>query len=266
MLLALRQTKWRLGQSKRLTLSFNRPSDIRYRNFMAALHRDVTVDWYMEVGCRQGLSLAHSRSKSIAVDPFFRMESNVINEKPAFHAFQATSDDFFESRFLENSGIRLSLSFLDGMHLFEYLLRDFIATERNTRPEGVIMLHDCCPFNSVMTTRDLDNLPRGAWTGDVWKLIPILQDHRPDLNLTILGCKPSGLVIIDGLDPGNDTLACNYDAIVAEYADVSIDDYGPEAFYKRFDYTDVRTFMKDDFAVFDQIAIDPTASPTWITP
>ncbi len=32
------------------------------------------------------------------------------------------------------------------------------------------------------------------WTGDVWKLIPILQRYRPDLQLTLFDAPPSGLV------------------------------------------------------------------------
>jgi hypothetical protein len=247
-------------------LSFNRPTDIRYRKFLGTLHQNVTVDWYLEVGCRQGHSLAHSRSKSIAVDPFFRMETNVINEKPVFHTFQMTSDAFFGSGFLEKNDIRLGLSFLDGMHLFEYLLRDFIATERNSLENGFIMLHDCCPFDSDMTTRDLDNLPPGAWTGDVWKLIPILQQYRPDLTMTVLGCKPSGLVIINGLNPDDDTLTRNYDKIVADHVDVSIDDYGPDKFYGLFDYTKAEDVSNNGYAFFDSIAINSEAVPQWVTP
>ena len=82
------------------------------------------------------------------------------------------------------------------MHLYEYLLRDLIATERNSSPDGFIMLHDCCPFDHGMTTRDLDNLPDGPWTGDVWKIIPILQAHRPDLKIDVLDCRTTGLVVL----------------------------------------------------------------------
>lgn len=99
--------------------------------------------------------------------------------------------------------IKLSFSFLDGMHLFEFLLRDFIAAEKASGPNGVIAMHDCCPFSHEMTTRDLDNLPQGggAWTGDVWKLIPILREYRPDLKLTVLNAAPTGLVFVSGLKP-----------------------------------------------------------------
>lgn len=63
-----------------------------------------------------------------------------MGEKPALHLFQATSDDFFASDFLRRDGIRLGLSFLDGMHLYEFLLRDVMNTEAASDPNGVI----CC--------------------------------------------------------------------------------------------------------------------------
>ena len=52
---------------------------------MRQLHASAVFDWYLEVGCRNGLSFAPVRSKTIAVDPYFRIESNVINEKQAGH-------------------------------------------------------------------------------------------------------------------------------------------------------------------------------------
>lgn len=76
--------------------------------------------------------------------------------------------------------MKLSVSFLGGMHLFEYLLRDFIGTEKNSTKNSIILLHDCCSFDHTMTTRDLECIPRFAWTGDV------------------LDCKPTGLVALPG--------------------------------------------------------------------
>ena len=171
-----------------------KPMGMPYYRFLSRLHASTLLDWYLEVGCREGLSFAPVVGKTIAVDPFFRAEINIINRKPELHVFQAKSDDFFASGFLARNGIRLSAAFLDGMHLFEYLLRDFMNTEAQSDPKGVIMLHDCVPYSFEMTTRDLENLPKGSWTGDVWKLIPILQAWRPDLMLTVLDCRPTGLV------------------------------------------------------------------------
>ncbi|MES2914862.1 MAG: class I SAM-dependent methyltransferase [Pseudomonadota bacterium] len=247
---------------------FVKPLGLQYRRFLATLHSRLIFDWYLEVGCRSGESFAPVRSKTIAIDPFFRAEINIIGKKPALHVFQATSDDFFASGFLQRNDIRLSLAFLDGMHLFEYLLRDFMNTEARMDPKGVIMLHDCVPYGQNMTQRDLDNLPEGAWTGDVWKLIPILQHWRPDLTITVLDCQPTGLVCVSGLDPDNRVLADNYDRLVAEYADMDIKDFGVERFFASFDYIGARLAARKGFQLFRPVALpaDAGLEPQPVTP
>lgn len=241
---------------------------LRYTRFLRRAHAATLVDWYMEVGCRTGRSMAGVRSKTIAVDPFFQIEQNVIGAKPAFHSFQTTSDAFFQSGFLENNEIALSLSFLDGMHLFEFLLRDFISTEANSLPEGVIALHDCIPSDHAMTTRDLDNLPSGGWTGDVWKLLPILAAYRPDLSVKVLDCAPTGLVMVSNLDPADTTLAENYEAILADYLELSLEAYGVSRFFDGFDLLDAKAVANDGFRMLDGVRLgaDLALSPQKITP
>lgn len=247
---------------------FKQANGLKYTRFMQALHRDRLFDWYMEVGCRTGRIFAPVRGKTIAVDPFFRVEDNVIGIKPALHIFQQTSDDFFASGFLKAAKVKLSFSFLDGMHLFEFLLRDFIATEKASHPKGVIALHDCCPFSHEMTTRDLDNTPKRAWTGDVWKLVPILAKHRPDLTVTVLDASPTGIVMVSGLNPKSTVLEKAYAQIVAEYSDLTLQDFGLQAFNDSFDYHDTAAFIAAGYPLFDDVALDPAGvlKPERITP
>ncbi len=249
-------------------MEFKRPDDMRYVRFLKRLHRRVMFDWYMEIGCRTGRTFAHVRGKTIAVDPFFRIETNVIGVKPELHLFQRTSDEFFASGSLSALGVRLGFSFLDGMHLAEYLLRDFINTEKHSHPGGVIALHDCCPYSYKMTTRDVGNAPKDAWTGDVWKLIPILQEHRPDLTVTVLGCRPTGLVLISGLDPDNRTLESGYEAIVRDWVDVTLEDYGAQRFYGRFDYVQCAEIEAGGYALFDEVRLSDQAAsrPRFVSP
>lgn len=241
---------------------FKPASGMHYHRFLRNLHETTLLDWYMEIGCRDGSSFAPVRSKTIAVDPFFRVERNVIGDKPALHIFQQTSDDFFASGFLDALNIRLSLSFLDGMHLFEYLLRDVIQTERRSHPDGVIALHDCCPFDHEMTTRDLDNIPEAAWTGDVWKLLPILQQYRPDLKIDVLNCKPTGLVILSNLDPANTVLSDSYDQILADWMEVTLQDHGAERFYDSFDYVNARNQAHQGHPLLSAVKLDDSAAFT----
>lgn len=247
---------------------FNRPDDIRYLRFLRQLHDSVLFDWYMEIGCRAGKTFAPVRSRTIAVDPFFQVETNVIGTKPALHVFQQTSDAFFESGFLKAADVKLGFGFLDGMHLFEYLLRDFMNTEKHSDPGGVIALHDCCPFNHAMTTREIDPPPSGAWAGDVWKIIPILQEMRPDLTITVLGCKPSGLVLVSNLDPESRKLSSNYDALVRQWTPVTLESYGTDKFFGSFDYVPCSDISGDGFALFDKVRLpeDSAMKPSYVTP
>jgi hypothetical protein len=236
-----------------------KPHGTRFRNFLGWLHGEMLFDWYLEIGCRKGDSFAPVRSKTIAVDPFFRAEIDIIGKKPALHVFQATSDDFFAGGFLQRNDIKLSVSFLDGMHLFEYLLRDFMNTEAASDPKGVIMMHDLVPHNLGMTTRDLTSI-RGAWTGDVWKLLPILQRWRPDLTLTMLNLRPTGVLCASNLSPENRVLQENYDAIVAEFIDLDIEAYGVECYFASFDYTDAIAMREAGFPLFRPLALDPATA------
>ncbi len=235
--------------------SFRANDGLRYAKFLDRLHREMAFDWYMEIGCRAGRTFAPVASKTIAVDPLFRADGNIIGAKPRLFVFQEKSDDFFASKFLKQMGIKLSFSFLDGLHLFEFLLRDFYNTEANSDPHGVIALHDCVPFNEGMLTRDIDNIPGGAWTGDVWKLIPILRKYRPDLKLTVLNCNPTGLVLISNLDPDNKDLKKNYDKIVADWTQIDLVTFGLDRFYGSFEPVDPVEFSAAGYKIFDDIRL-----------
>ena len=247
---------------------FARPMGLAYDAFFRQVHASYLFDWYMEIGCRTGAIFSFARGKTIAVDPYFLAKTNVIGSKSALHVFQATSDEFFASNFLVKNDVKLSLSFLDGMHLFEFLLRDFINTERQSNPNGFIAIHDCCPTNHAMTTRDLNDLPPGEWTGDVWKLIPILQEYRPDLRIAVLNCSRTGLVLVSNLSPDNDALTKNYDTIVKAYVDVDLESFGVERFFSSFAYADAQRFLEDGAHFFGPIALKPenALTPVFVTP
>ena len=213
----------------------------------------------MEIGCRKGDSFAPVRSKTIAVDPFFRAQIDVIGKKPTPHVFQATRDDSFATGFLKRNDIRLSVSFLDGMHLFDYLLRDFVNTEAASDPRGVIMMHDLVPHNLAMTGRNL-SVVRGAWMGDVWKMLPILQRWRPDLTLTMLDLRPTGLLCVSNLSPGNRGLQENQTTIIADFMELNIEAFGVERYFASFAYTDAVAMKHAGFPLFQPLALDKAAA------
>jgi hypothetical protein len=204
-----------------------------YKEFLSKFHASRTPQSYLEIGVNKGKSLASVTCSSVGIDPKFILSSEVVGKKPFLFLAQMTSDDFFSRfdlfSFFPNG---VDVAFLDGMHLFEYLLRDFINAEKFAHKDSVYFMHDCLPINYEMAERvrngraRLDQQFGTYWTGDVWKLYPILKEFRPDLEITILDCPPTGLVMIRNMDSKSTILRDNYDAIVARYSDVVLDEEG----------------------------------------
>jgi hypothetical protein len=146
--------------------------------------------------------------------------------------------DFF-ARFNPTTllGEPLELAFLDGMHRCEYLLRDFLNTERHCRPNSVIALHDCLPLEAPMADRSpnaaaIDPLRQGMWTGDVWRTALLLKRRRPDLRMVVLDAAPTGLVLITNLDPQNNMLAESEDQFIGEMMSWSLEEITLAGYYK----------------------------------
>jgi predicted O-methyltransferase YrrM len=208
---------------------------LRYFRMLSRLHGLLKPEWYLEIGTFTGKSLALAQGNYVAVDPEFRIEHPIVNNAAReMYLIQKTSDDFFASDFIKRNRIAFNLAFLDGLHIFEALLRDFINAEKAMAPGGVILLHDCCPSNARMAERER---PKGHWTGDVWKTLLILMRHRPDLKFEVANAAPTGLVVISNLDPKNKTLEKVYDKAVAEFSPMSLDDLpgGIGGLYRHFD-------------------------------
>lgn len=246
---------------------FNRATGMSYVRFFRRLHAAHLFDWYLEIGCRDGRILEMARGKSIGVDPVFRLDRPLLGRKPQLHLFQETSDAFFAARRLDALGARPSVTFVDGMHLFEFALRDIAHAEAASDPSGVIYAHDCFPFTHEMTTRDLDRLPP-VWAGDVWKLVPILLEYRPRLRLTALDASPTGLLALTGLDPADTTLFDAMDEIVDRYTDVTLESFGVERFYGLLPWVSAAETAKDDMPALAPLARPDLAlsEPEVVTP
>ena len=192
-----------------------------YLGVLGELHAMLAPGWYLEIGSGRGHSLVCATGRSIAVDPGFRiggdrMES-VIGQKPELHLIQTTSDAFFAEDRLSAFTRTVDLAFIDGMHLFEFVLRDFINVEKRCTPESTILLHDMVPFSAAAAAREWDKGATTGWSGDVWKMAFILRRHRPDLNFRIFDARPSGLGVVQGINPKDNTLSEGYEDILAEY-------------------------------------------------
>ena len=97
--------------------------------------------------------------------------------------------------------------------------------ERCGTAQSIVLIHDVVPPDIYMASRDrLDDFRRARsshpmwWTGDVWKVISVLQKYRPDLTLDVFDASPSGLAMVQGLDPASTTLSEHYHRILQEVA------------------------------------------------
>lgn len=181
--------------------------------FLRRLHRQIKPRTYLEIGVNSGASLRLSRARTIAIDPQFKiihpLRCNLVMAK-------ATSDDFFakEDAFAHFRGKPTDLAFIDGMHLFEFALRDFINVERETDWSSVVVFDDMLPRNVTEAARDRETR---AWTGDVYKVILTLREYRPDLVLIPVDTEPTGLLLVLAPDRSNTVLTDKYDEIEKRY-------------------------------------------------
>lgn len=193
--------------------NYNMNEYYNYYSILRDLHIIIKPKTYFEVGVRNGdsLKLCSSNTYGIGVDPI----DTKIEFPKNIDFFKETSDSFFKNNFINKKNINnFDLSFMDGMHLFEFYLRDFINIEKNSNNSSVIAIHDTMPINAETSSRERKT---DFWTGDVFKLPFILKKFRPELKiLNIAGCY-TGLTLVKNLDPNSSILDRNYDNILSDY-------------------------------------------------
>ena len=173
------------------------------------IHAAFEPRGYFEIGVETGASLALAKCPAVGVDP----EPQINVELPSTaRVVTMASDDYFDARSGERLAETPDLIFIDGMHLFEYALRDFMHAERIAAPSSLIMIDDIYPNHPAQAERERRTR---LWAGDVWKLIRFLRKFRPDLFIQPLDTAPTGLLLVAGLNPADRTLWDNYNAIVA---------------------------------------------------
>jgi len=186
-----------------------------YYDLLGRIHSFLKPRTYVEIGIRQGhsLRLAKTAAAAVGIDPAPALERE---PRRGTRVFSMTSDEFFARHNLwEELGHRaVDLAFVDGMHLFEFALRDFANLEKFCDRDSTILVHDCYPVDRASAARDRTTQ---IWSGDVWKLIVCLKKYRPDLHITTVDVPPTGLGIIRRLDPGSTILASLMDSLQEEF-------------------------------------------------
>ncbi|MDB5555469.1 MAG: hypothetical protein JWL86_5453 [Rhizobium sp.] len=184
-----------------------------YYGLLGRLHHVLRPKTYVEIGVETGASMALALpgTKCVGIDP----EPQITVKGPVeAKIFALRSSEFFANHDLTSilDGEPVELGFIDGLHVFESSLADFLNLERFCSPRGTLLIHDCLPLNETTAARKRQTR---FWTGDVWRMLPTLARFRPELSLAVVACKPSGLAIIRGLNPRSSFSAQEYAEAVA---------------------------------------------------
>jgi hypothetical protein len=192
-----------------------------YSVVLERIHRHLRPRTYIEIGIEHGnsLRLVAPETQALGVDPQPQLR---FAPGPNVRVFAETSDDFFARRDVraELGGLPVDLAFIDGLHQFEYALRDFVNLERLCTPRSTILIDDCFPHDRRTAERERHI---AFWSGDIWKVVVLLKKVRPDLSIHTVATPPTGMCIVRNLDPGSRVLADNLPRLVDEYMKL---DYG----------------------------------------
>jgi hypothetical protein len=186
---------------------------VLYKPFLSAVHERLAPRRYLEIGVRQGDSLALARCPALGIDPAYAVTAELDNQV----TLRRTSSDEYFARPEVQAAVGVDpfdLVFIDGLHLFEFAFRDFLNAERHSSRSGVIIFDDVLPRSVDEAARERHT---GSWTGDVYPMLAVLARYRPDLVVVPVGTQPTGLLLVTALDPESTVLADHYDEIIATY-------------------------------------------------
>jgi hypothetical protein len=208
------------GAARHLLASIELPGE-HYLKLLERIHAHLRPRTYVEIGISAGTSfrLARTPTAAIGIDPEPRLDAPM---SPRHRVFRQTSDAFFAEHDLAAlfDGAPVDLALIDGMHHFEFALRDFVNLERHCAADATILVHDCYPIDAVTSARERVT---AFWSGDVWRLILALRKWRPGLAIHTVAVPPTGLAVIRNLDPGSRVLAENLERVCAEFLAVGYD-------------------------------------------
>lgn len=190
---------------------------------LTSLHALLKPRTYLEVGVQLGtsLQLAHAAQVAIGIDPL-----PLVTYSGNQQIFSMTADDFFADPWPLNGEVSygpIDMAFIDGSHLFEDALRDFMNIERYAHAGTVVVFDDVLPYSALIAGREMI---AGDWTGDAWKVAPIIEMFRPWLNTRLVDVMPTGAFVVwgfgDKTTPGLDLLPQGYDELVAAWLDLPV--------------------------------------------
>ncbi len=168
--------------------------------FLAALHELLRPKVYLEVGVQYGTSLALAKysEKAIGIDPAPSLL--LEHDRPNSEVYGCTSDQFFGEHFMVIPE-QIDLAFIDGSHLAEDALTDFMNIEQYCGPKSVVVFDDMLPYSQEIAARVQ---PPGDWTGDVWKVFYAIQEEYDEcLEYRLVDTFPTGALVVWGFHQHN---------------------------------------------------------------
>jgi glycosyltransferase involved in cell wall biosynthesis len=130
---------------------------------------------YLEIGTENGFTFKNIKfleKNGVDPDPKYKDDNIIVK----------TSDNYFDDIELKNENILSyckDIFFIDGMHLCDYVIKDYNNCIKYLNENGVIFIDDIMPINYDEQLRipnkhyyENNILKYGEpWTGDVWKFI-----------------------------------------------------------------------------------------------
>jgi cephalosporin hydroxylase/tetratricopeptide (TPR) repeat protein len=208
-----------IGENERAVLQYRKALDLKpdtvgahvglasvrmtgpfYYEWLERFYSELKPAVVMEIGVYDGVSLSKIKAPTLAIgiDPNPRTTVTLSAET---HIFPETSDAFFDRGGADAllAGRSVGVGFIDGLHTFDQVLRDFANLERCCDPGSVLLMHDTAPLDDAT-----QRIPPTTQfhTGDVWKIVPALKALRPDLDVFTIATPWTGLTVVSGFGKG----------------------------------------------------------------
>jgi len=155
-----------INNTKNKSIQRELNSKIKRHDIINHLIAKNNFDTYLEIGIFDGFTFNQVKCQNkTGVDP--GIEGIVIPQV----THKMTSDDFFKI-----CDRKYDIIFIDGLHEYTQVVKDFNNAVDHINDNGYILFHDCNPPDE-----ESQYVPRQtvSWNGDVWKAFILIKEVNP---------------------------------------------------------------------------------------